>query len=284
MMIAVLSMGILVSCGNSTKSSGISVDNSDVQAEADQEPTENGEEEISYRMITMDEAKSLFEAEGDYIILDVRTAEEYAEGHIPGAINIPNEDIASEQLEDLPDLNQVIYVYCRSGNRSKQAAEKMVDIGYTNVIEFGGIIDWTGEIETEVVDMEQADTAESESMEDNSIYVTVNGTVLTAKLEENSSSEALIQKLSEGDITVEMSDYANFEKVGSLGFELPTNDRQYTTKAGDIILYQGSNIVFYYDTNSWNFTKLGEFQNVSQEDLMNLFGSDGITAVLSLSK
>lgn len=100
-----------------------------------------------FSQITMDEAKEIFETPGDYIILDVRRADEYAGGHIPGAINVANETINDTCPEELPDMNQTIYVYCRSGNRSKQASEKLVSLGYTNIIEFGGILDWTGEIE-----------------------------------------------------------------------------------------------------------------------------------------
>ena len=100
-----------------------------------------------FSQITMDEAKEIFETPGDYIILDVRRADEYAGGHIPGAINVANESINDTCPEELPDLNQTIYVYCRSGNRSKQASKKLVSLGYTNIIEFGGILDWTGEIE-----------------------------------------------------------------------------------------------------------------------------------------
>ena len=79
--------------------------------------------------------------------MDVRRADEFAEGHIPGAINIANEDILSAEPAELPDKDQVIYVYCRSGNRSKQASEKLAAMGYTNIVEFGGILDWTGEVE-----------------------------------------------------------------------------------------------------------------------------------------
>lgn len=100
-----------------------------------------------YVSITMEEAKNVFENQGDYIILDVRREDEFAEGHIPGAINVPNEDIQDIEPSQLPDKNQTIYVYCRSGNRSKQAASKLVAMGYTNIIEFGGIMDWTGKIE-----------------------------------------------------------------------------------------------------------------------------------------
>ena len=108
-----------------------------------------GDDTMTYSQITMNEAKQTFESDidGSYIILDVRRVDEFAEGHIPGAINIPNETIGDTDPAQLPDKEQAIYVYCRSGNRSKQAAGKLVALGYTNVIEFGGIIDWTGEIE-----------------------------------------------------------------------------------------------------------------------------------------
>ena len=101
--------------------------------------------EKTYRQITMEEAITMMEEETGYIILDVRTAQEYSEKHIPGAINIANESIGTEDIPELPDKEQLILVYCRSGNRSKQASEKLVKLGYTNIVEFGGINDWTGE-------------------------------------------------------------------------------------------------------------------------------------------
>lgn len=99
----------------------------------------------TYVQTTADKAIEMMQAEQDYIILDVRTPEEFAEKHIPGAINIPNEAIGKEEIAELPDKDQAIFVYCRSGNRSKQASEKLVALGYTDVIEFGGINSWTGE-------------------------------------------------------------------------------------------------------------------------------------------
>lgn len=108
----------------------------------------SAEQEGSYRQITMDEAVAMMEEEKDYIILDVRTAAEFDEKHIRGAINIPNETIGTDAIPELPDKDQLILVYCRSGNRSKQASEKLVKLGYTNVVEFGGIIDWPGETQT----------------------------------------------------------------------------------------------------------------------------------------
>lgn len=99
----------------------------------------------SYRQISMDEAVEMMKKESGYIILDVRRPDEYAEGHIPSAINLPNEDIGTAEIPELPDKAQLILVYCRSGRRSKEASEKLVKLGYTNIVEFGGILDWKGE-------------------------------------------------------------------------------------------------------------------------------------------
>ena len=99
----------------------------------------------SYRQINMREAIAIMENETEYIILDVRTPSEFTDKHIPGAINVPNETIGTAQIPELPDKDQLILVYCRSGNRSKQASQKLVALGYTNIVEFGGINDWPGE-------------------------------------------------------------------------------------------------------------------------------------------
>lgn len=102
-----------------------------------------------YRQVTTEEAVNIMQTEENYVILDVRTAQEFASGHIPGAALLPNETIGTEDIPLLPDKDQLILVYCRSGNRSKQAAEKLAQLGYTNIAEFGGINSWTGEIVTE---------------------------------------------------------------------------------------------------------------------------------------
>lgn len=99
----------------------------------------------AYRQVSPEEAAAMMEEETDYIILDVRTQEEYETAHIPGAICIPNETIGTEDIPELPDKEQLILVYCRSGNRSKQASEKLAKQGYTNIVEFGGINSWPGE-------------------------------------------------------------------------------------------------------------------------------------------
>ncbi|MDY4799749.1 MAG: rhodanese-like domain-containing protein [Bullifex sp.] len=97
-----------------------------------------------YKQVSSDEAARLMAESKGYVILDVRTAEEYRSGHIDGAICIPNETIGKDMPEELPDKNQRIFVYCRSGNRSRQAASKLAALGYTDIIEFGGINSWKG--------------------------------------------------------------------------------------------------------------------------------------------
>ena len=99
-----------------------------------------------YRQVSAQEAMDMMAGQEDYLILDVRTQAEYDGGHIPGAICLPNEDIGREDPPQLPLKDQLILVYCRSGNRSKQASDKLAALGYTNVVEFGGINTWPGDI------------------------------------------------------------------------------------------------------------------------------------------
>lgn len=129
------------------------------------------------------------------------------------------------------------------------------------------------------------DNQNKTNMESNTIKLTVeDGRTFTATLEDNSSAKALREQLAKGDITVEMNDYGDVEKVGSLGINLPRNDRQTTTGPGDIILYLGNNLVIYYDTNSWNFTRVGKVDGVStRKEMLDLLGGTGkISVTLSL--
>lgn len=109
--------------------------------------TSNNVTEATYKQVTMAEAMKIMKNEDDYIILDVRRPDEFAAGHIPESVNVPNENIGSGEIAELPDKSRLILVYCRSGRRSKEASQKLVKLGYTNVVEFGGILDWPGEIE-----------------------------------------------------------------------------------------------------------------------------------------
>ena len=105
---------------------------------------------------------------------------------------------------------------------------------------------------------------------------------LAATLANNSSAVAFYELLEKGPVTVDMHDYGSFEKVGSLGTSLPRNDNQITTEAGDIILYQGNQITIYYDTNSWNFTRLGKVDGVTQAELKKILGKGDVTAVFEI--
>lgn len=131
---------------------------------------------------------------------------------------------------------------------------------------------------------EEDNDEKGEIMEKNKIKLTVNGKSFTATLEENSSAEALRQLLEKGDLSIRMNDYGDMEKVGSLGTSLPRNDRQTTTRPGDLILYLGNSFVIYYDTNSWNFTRLGRLDGVStRQEVLELLGGKGdITVTLSV--
>lgn len=118
-----------------------------IEGESAGEQTKENEAMATYVNISAEEAKKIMDSEEGYVILDVRTQSEYDEKHIPGAVLLPNTEIEAEAEDMLTDKAQRILVYCRSGRRSKQAAEALVKLGYTNVKEFGGIIDWPYEVE-----------------------------------------------------------------------------------------------------------------------------------------
>lgn len=115
------------------------------------------------------------------------------------------------------------------------------------------------------------------------MYIIIGEHTLPVKMADNSSASALLELLKQGDITVDAHDYGNFEKVGPLGTQLPVNNEQITTEPGDVILYQGNQITVYYDTNSWNFTRLGKIQGVSADELKAILGDGDVTMVLSLT-
>lgn len=123
---------------------------------------------------------------------------------------------------------------------------------------------------------------ETDQVEDTIMKITVGDTTFTAELVDNSSAEALQELLVEGPLTIDMSDYGNMEKVGPIGTKLPRNDEQTTTGAGDIILYQGNSLVIYYDTNSWNFTRIGKIDGVTREELLDAFGEGSAMVTFSL--
>ena len=259
----------------------------------------DGEDMVrSYTQISQEEAKQMMEQDGTQIIVDVRTQKEYDSGHIPGAICIPNESIGTEHPEELPDLDQVILVYCRSGNRSKQAAQKLFDMGYINVYEFGGINDWTGEVvtetpdtdaskesvhESEIADISQESEPESQMTDEEKtdMKLKIGDTEVPVIWEENESVDALKALAAEGPLTIHMSMYGGFEQVGPIGQDIVSNDQQTTTQAGDIVLYSGDQIVAFYGSNSWAYTRLGH-ADLSQKEMEDLLGNGDVIMTLQM--
>lgn len=336
-----------------------------------------------YKIISQEVAVEMMSRDDGHIVLDVRTRDEFNDGHIPGAVCIPNEEIDTDRPAQLPDLEQIILIYCRSGNRSKKAAKKLCDMGYKNVYEFGGIITWEGEIvkedtadnpQTEAntgaeavlsfssfdgggpeysvvltddtivtytcerrygsVDHEEIDGAAYDvvftftgnkpgetdmTVEERSpiagdfdhfytvrvdsdlnvsieykstadlyeaikptaviIIATKNG-YFTAVPENNSSAEEFLERLSEGELEIEMQDYGNFEKVGELPWDISRNDSEITTEPGDVILYEGNKLTIYYDENTWSFTKLAKITDVTREELLDVLGEGEISVTM----
>ena len=130
---------------------------------------------------------------------------------------------------------------------------------------------------------ENQQNEESEMEGNNIMNIKVGNTVLAATLVDNSSTAALKEMLKDSPLTIEMHDYGDMEKVGPIGANLPRNDEQITTVPGDLILYQGNSLVIYYDTNSWNFTRLGKINDVTQEELKETLGNGDVTVTLELA-
>lgn len=114
------------------------------------------------------------------------------------------------------------------------------------------------------------------------IFITVGETKLSATLEDNSATEALYKKLSVAPITIGMSDYGGWEKVGGFGFDLPTSDEQITTKPCEFVLYQGDQLVIFYGSNSWSYTRLGKITGISPDELRGVLGDGDVTVTLSI--
>ena len=128
----------------------------------------------------------------------------------------------------------------------------------------------------------QSEISEEENNKVENIKIKVNDEILNVRLEQNSATVALVERLKQGDITVNTHEYGGFEQVGSLGFNLPREDTQITTKSGEIMLYQGNQITLFYGSNSWSYTKLGEVTNKSNNELKNILGNGDVTLVLSI--
>lgn len=173
---------------------------------------------------------------------------------------------------------------CNSANSTSDeitANPKVETIIATESIDPDGNADGEADITEINPNIEDMQTS-TNKVEDNTMNLQIGDEILTATLVENSSTAALKELLAEGPISINMQDYGNMEKVGGIGTNLPTNDEQITTEPGDLILFQGSAFVIYYAPNSWNFTRLGKIDNVTQEELRPVLGSGNVTVTLSL--
>jgi rhodanese-related sulfurtransferase len=201
-------------------------------------------------------------ADSTVTVLDVRTADEFSDGHIEGAVNIDvKESDFLEKAKAMLPSGKTIAVYCRSGRRSKEAAQKLANMGYINIYEFGGIINWTGEIVT----VEPAMTLK------------IGETKVPVSWENNPSVEDLRKLL---PLTIEMSMYGGFEQVGPIGQEIASNDEQTKTGPGDIVLYSGDQIVIFYGSNSWAYTRLGHV-DLTREEMTELLAHGDVTITIS---
>lgn len=218
----------------------------------------------NYTQIDQETAREMMSRDDGHVVVDVRRRDEYDAGHIPGAILVPNESIGCDSPEALPDYDQIILIYCRSGNRSKQAAEKLSGMGYTHIYEFGGINTWTGEIVT----TEEEEMGMKMFIDEREVPVT---------WEQNASVEALKSLL---PLTVQMSMYGGFEQVGPIGRSIARDDRQITTGSGDIVLYAGNQIVIFYGSNAWAYTPLGHV-DLSQPEMADLLGRGDVTITIT---
>ena len=240
----------------------------------------------AYTRITQEEAKEMMGRDDGHIIVDVRRRDEYDAGHIPGAILIPNESIGTEKPAELPDPDQIILIYCRSGNRSKQAAQKLADMGYTHIYEFGGIITWTGEIVTKEAESSDPDTSETDqpsepeagSEAEKQMRLRIGETEVPVTWEDNASVEALKSLL---PLTIRMSKYGGFEQVGPIGSSIVRDDKQTTTDYGDIVLYSGNQIVIFYGSNEWAYTRLGHI-SLSRSEMADLLSAEDVTITISM--
>ena len=149
------------------------------------------------------------------------------------------------------------------------------NIGEDNLIEEGETL--TTEINNDNIEGRVKDNEVEE------IKIKVGSEILNMKLEPNEATKALVEKLKQGDITVNTSEYGGFEQTGDLGFSLPRNDTQIKTKVGDVMLYQGDQISIFYSSNSWSYTKLGEITNKTESELKNILGNSNATLVLSIN-
>ncbi len=223
-----------------------------------------------YSQIDQETAREMMTRNDGHVIVDVRRQEEYDAGHIPGAILIPNESIGCDSPEALPDYDQIILIYCRSGNRSKQAAAKLAGMGYTHIYEFGGILTWTGDLVTAKEDPMTA------------ITLKIGDRTFSAALEDNAAARAFAALL---PMELHMTELNGNEKYHYLMGPLPTApERVGSIRAGDILLFGDNCVVVFYQSfdTPYSYTRIGRIH--VPEGLADALGGSDVDVRFDLAQ
>ena len=224
---------------------------------------------LSYTQITQEEAMRMMEEE-DCIILDVRTIEEYNEGHIPDALCIPVETIGNNRPEELPDPDQIILVYCRTGVRAAQASEKLVKLGYTKVYDFGGIVTWKGDIVIEGEEIyREPEAALAVEVKGRQIYTNT----ITKK--------ELLKTMGIDWYKVSFKDEGSIKRA-VLPFSVSLEEEETEVKTGDVLLCSGNEILLVLEEGTLYGEKIGFFVGMTKGELEEIFGEGDFTALLFL--
>ncbi|MDE7365089.1 MAG: aldo/keto reductase [Ruminococcus sp.] len=188
-------------------------------------------------------------------------------------------------LESYDFSDKIIVPFCTSHSSGIGTSAENLHSLAENANWYDGMRFSGNSAETDVTEwIDSLGLKDGEKVDMEYFYITAGNTTFTAEFAENSSADAFRELLSENSLTIQMSDYGSFEKVGNLGKTLPRNDEKITTEAGDVILYQGNSITVYYDVNTWNFTRLGKIQNTTKEQLLEAFGNGDVEITFSLNK
>ena len=224
---------------------------------------------LSYKQISQEEAVKMMKTE-DCLILDVRTEEEYNDGHIPNAVCLPVETIGSETPAELPDKDQAILIYCRTGVRAARAAESLANLGYTNVYDFGGIADWKGEIVTEEsLDYGEPEASLTLEISDRQIYTNI--ITNTELLEAMGTSSFELSFRDEGSV-----------KRAVLPFTVSLEEKDTEVRTGDVLLCSGNEMILILEAGTVRGERIGNFTGMTKGELEEIFGEGNFTAQMFL--
>ena len=224
---------------------------------------------LSYKKISQEEAVKMMET-GDCLILDVRTEEEYKDGHIPNAVCLPVETIGGEAPAELPDKDQVILIYCRTGVRAERAAKALADLGYTNVYDFGGIADWKGDIVTE----ESFDYGEPEA----ALTLEVSGRQIYTNI---IMKKELLEAMGTSSFELSFRDEDSVKRA-VLPFTVSLEEKDTEVRTGDVLLCSGNEMILILEAGTVRGERIGNFTGMTKGELEEIFGEGDFIALMFL--